>query len=228
MRVFQANRRRAALPSLLSLFSTLCWSAPVAPGPMQPVDPTLPELRIQISVVNLTGPAEAGRLPISTLGALVDSANRIWAQCAVSFIPKSIANVDAAELGAPYPPRSEQDLSSIARALNPHGFGHAIPFTVAGPWRFFDPVYQLYLNGLGWEFTRPQGVERIGAMMSSLKVPDTEGPAIAAHELGHTLGLSHVKDGDNLLGGSTRNRLTIDQCQQARRFAGASLRDFLL
>jgi hypothetical protein len=185
------------------------------------------DLVLNLDVRNVTGPRGAGSLPLSDLKAGVEAANRVWEQCSIRFVAKHAANVAADELGVAYEPRSQDDLSRLASALNPHGFGDEIPLTIAGPWRFYDSQSGLYLTGLGWVFTKDSGgIDRIGAMIGSQKIHAPVAGLIIAHELAHALSLPHVSEKDNLMGPGGTFRLTPGQCQQAREFAGTSLRAF--
>jgi len=207
------------------LFLFLASNAWAIPQPVTPTDLSAASwISVRLDVRNITGPAGTGRLEASDLRSRVQAANEVWAQCSIRFTPKSARNVAARDLGVAYEPKSQDDLSRLAGALNPHGFNNAIPFTVAGPWRFYDPQSGLYLTGLGWAFTTDQGViERIGAMIDSQRVHLPVAGLLIAHELAHALSLPHVTEKDNLMGPGGTSKLTPDQCRQARGFAATSL-----
>ncbi len=196
--------------------------------PLTQLEPSWPELKLRIDVRNLVGPNEAGKLTVEQLDSRVEANNLVWAQCGIRFIARARINVTAGELGIPYEPKSEEDLSKIAVALNPHGFDGAVPLTVAGPWQFYDPHVGLWLHGLGWVFTLGQKIDRIGAMVSALRIFLPTGGAIIAHELAHALSLPHVAESDNLMGPGGTNTLTLAQCRQARNFSETALADFVV
>ena len=184
-------------------------------------------LTLNLDVRNVTGPLGMGKLGAADLRAGVEAANKVWEQCSISFTALSATNVAAETLGVAYEPKSQDDLSRLAAALNPHGFGHAIPLTIAGPWNFYDKPTGLFLTGLGWVFTGPGGgIDRIGAMVGSGKIHDPIAGLIIAHELAHALSLPHVTEKDNLMGPGGTIRLTPEQCRQAREFAGTTLASF--
>lgn len=188
-----------------------------------------PMINLRLEARNITGPLEAGRLAESELRASVDAANAVWSQCSMRFTTISARNVSAAALGVPYEPKNQDDLSRLAGALHPRGFegADAVPLTVAGPWRFYDAATRLYLTGLGWVFTNPQGkLDRIGAMIDSQRIRLPVAGPIIAHELAHALSLPHVAESDNLMGSGGTNRLDDNQCQKARLFASTVLKGF--
>lgn len=175
---------------------------------------------------NLTGPAGTGQLSESELRALVTASNSVWTPCSIRFTPVRTANVSSEALGVAYEPKSQADLSRLASALNPKGFEgtDALPFTVAGPWRFYDAGTGLYLTGLGWVFTSPQGkLDRIGAMIDAQRVRQPVAPLLVAHEMAHALSLPHVAEQDNLMGPGGTSKLSPAQCEQARAFARRAL-----
>ncbi|MCM2279104.1 MAG: hypothetical protein NDJ89_13595 [Oligoflexia bacterium] len=198
---------------------------PAPPKPLASLDPGWRPITLRVDVRNLTGPEHAGRIEEARLARRLEEVNRVWSQCAVSFVPRSVTNVSAPNLGIPYEPRSQEDLSRIAAALNPSGFP-ALPLTVAGPWGF-EEKDGFRLSGLGWVFTSPRGIERIGAMISSTKFHDVSAAPIIAHELAHALSLPHVAEPGNLMGPGGTNELTPGQCLQARRFSEVTLGELL-
>lgn len=205
-------------------FLNLLWGAQALAIPAPPSEQ---ELVLRLDFKNLTGPDGEGLLTKEEMTSLLVRVNEIWSQCSVRFVTRLVENVNARSLGVPYQPKSQDDLSRIAAALNPGGFDHAIPLTVAGPWEFFDRNTGLFLHGLGWVFTRADGagIERIGAMIDARKIRWRTHGEIIAHELGHTLSLSHHPDPANVMNGDSK--LTPEQCTQARGFSLARLPGFL-
>jgi hypothetical protein len=180
---------------------------------------------------NLTGPEGAGALTEEDLRSRVEAANPVWAKCGLRFVPVSAQNVSARALGVAYEPKSQDDLSRHAGALNPNGFDgvDAIPFTIAGPWRFYDSGTGLYLTGLGWAFTSAPGkLDRLGAMVDAQRIHQPVAGLLIAHELAHALSLPHVAESDNLMGPGGTSRLTEAQCRQAREFASTTLKGFFI
>lgn len=186
-----------------------------------------PTLILKIDVKNLVGPQDAGKLTNEQLKSRVDAANEVWTQCAIQFVPRVVQNIEAQALNVPYRPQSSEDLSKIAATLNPNGFEKALPFTIAGPWNFYDKTSGLYLTGLGWVFMNGPKINRIGAMVSADKAFLPKGGPIIAHELAHALSLPHTVEAQNLMGSAGTNTLTHDQCVQARKFAQSSLATYL-
>jgi hypothetical protein len=203
--------------------ATQAWAIPQPPNLVGDAE----WITLRLDVRNVTGVSDKGKLAVSDLRSRVGAANEVWSQCEIRFSSRSARNVSARDLGVSYEPKSQSDLSRLAEALNPHGFKEAIPLTIAGPWKFYDPQSGLYLTGLGWEFTTPQGrLDRIGAMIDSQRVHSPIAGLLIAHELAHALSLPHVVETDNLMGPGGTSKLTVDQCRQAREFASTVLVGF--
>lgn len=203
------------------------WAIPQPDNALPVIPASDAWITLRLDVRNLTGPADAGRLAASVLRSRVEAANLVWSQCSIRFTPRSARNVSARDLGVSYEPKSQDDLSRLAGALNPHGFKSAIPLTIAGPWRFYDAGTGLYLTGLGWVFTNQRGaLDRIGAMIDSRRVHLPIAGLLIAHELAHALSLPHVAERDNLMGAGGTSKLTSDQCRQAREFVSTTLVGF--
>jgi hypothetical protein len=198
--------------------------------PLPALDPNWTKISVRVDVSNLVGPGETGKIPEEDLVSKVGGINEIWSQCALEFVPRTASNISTEKLKIPYGPKSQEDLSKIAEALNPNSsFNGGIPLVVAGPWNFYDAGTGLYLSGLGWVFTGTANrVDRIGAMVDSQKFYRPRGPAIIAHELAHALSLPHIGELKNLMGPGGTDDLTRDQCLQARQFTQEKLRTFLL
>jgi hypothetical protein len=214
----------AVLTAFSLLFGANAWAIP---QPVNALADSAPWIVLRLDVRNVTGPGDSGRLPASDLISRVQAANEVWSQCSIRFTSRSARNVSARDLGVDYEPKSQSDLSRLASALNPHGFKDAIPFTIAGPWHFYDPGTGLYLTGLGWVFTNGSGtLDRIGAMIDSQRVHLPIAGLLIAHELAHALSLPHVAERDNLMGPGGTSKLTADQCRRAREFASTTLSGF--
>ncbi len=204
------------------------WATPIpvkmsAPEVLKPLKAEWEPIVLRLDVRNLTGPQDEGVLPKDLLRVRISQANIIWAQCGIRFVARSIANVSAVKLKVPYEPQGQNDLSTIASALNPNGFDEAIPFTLAGPWRFSENGFSFY--GLGWVFTRSDHeIDRIGAMIGAQRIHEEWAPQLISHELGHAMSLQHSPDQNNVMAGG--DRLTPEQCDQSRDFAQASLKKF--
>lgn len=189
-------------------------------------DKNLREIRLRLDVRNVVGPNGEGKISELTLGTAVRAASMIWSQCSISFVPRAFENVSTERLGIAFFPKGQEDLGRLAAALNPKGFRGAIPFTVAGKWKFYDSQTGVYPYGLGWVFLDGSRVSRIGAMISSDRLLTEAGPLIIAHELGHALSLPEGGSANNLMGVGN-SRINPDQCITARSFAEDSLREFI-
>jgi hypothetical protein len=218
-------RAAAAVLSALS-----CWSAWGAPVPVPKGPPALPRpadlslIGLRVDVRNLVGPQGAGTTNLTDLASKVESVNEVWAQCGIEFQIRSSGNVSAEALKVPFHPRNQDDLSKIAVALNPKP-SEAIPFTVAGPWGFYDNRSGLFLMGIGWARYDATGLQHLGAMVGAEQLGNPNWKLIFAHELGHALSLPDARD-DGTLMGTGNNRLTSAQCAQVRAFANTQLRGF--
>jgi hypothetical protein len=187
-------------------------------------EPARETIQLRLNFRNVVAPDGKGRLSTRKAMPLFREINSIWKQCGIQFALTHFGNTSAKQLDLPYPPQSQADLSTIDAKMNARGFGGAIPLTIAGPWSFFDPISQVYLNGLGWVYANGTGVSKVGAMMSAKKLVAPEAGLILAHELGHALSLP--EGGDGTLMGPGTPVLSADQCEKTRAFAQAYLGEF--
>ncbi|MGZ3697562.1 MAG: hypothetical protein ACXWP5_05615 [Bdellovibrionota bacterium] len=181
---------------------------------------------IQVDIHNLVGPHAAGAVSPGQMASRLELANQIWEQCEIQFVARTRRNVSTERLKIPFEPRSQEDLSKIAEAINPRGFHRAIPLTFAGRWGFFDSGSGLFLTGLGWAFWNDTKLERIGAVVDERRIFANDAGALIAHELAHALSLPHIP-GKNLMG-SGAPVLTPEQCEQARKFTETVIPDFMV
>lgn len=216
---------RFTAPLSYFICQTISQAAPIPVRPLEALEPAWEKVSLRVDVRNLIATEAAAKIPEAKLSQRLEEVNLLWSQCSIRFVVRKAENVAAAKVGAPYPPKNEGDLSTIAGALNPHGFDGAIPVTVAGPWNYFDAGTGLFPHGLGWVFTNGNGkVDRIGAMVAAQKLDHETAALVIGHELGHALSLPHVSDPNNLmLGGPSLMR---EQCVQARRFIEIALQEF--
>ena len=161
--------------------------------------------------------------------SLLGGINQVWSQCGIEFLPARLANVSAGDLKVSYSPRSEGDLSAIAAALNPQGYGNTLPLTIAGAWNINNNGW--IISGLGWAFVRPNHeLDHIGAMVDAKSLQGPNAADLLAHELGHALSLQHATEESNVMipeAHTLGKRFSVAQCEQARGFTQSVLQRFV-
>jgi hypothetical protein len=156
-----------------------------------------------------------GSSPVMDSGTAQDMVariNAVWSQCGIGFRLEDYQAVEPKNVGLPETIETMSELPQIRGALQSP---HRLLVVLTSPWGSAGDI-----NDSGADaWTTLPGNAPYGAIIDQ---PVSRNANIIAHELGHYLGLLHVRNRSNLLspivGGSSRG-LSSGQCSQARATA---------
>lgn len=134
---------------------------------------------------------------------LMKEVNDVWKPCDIAFQIEEYVAVDPRTLGMAYGSESQSQLTSIRREFSEKS---TFLLTVTGPWSG---------GTIAWT-TMPSGSGPYGAIVES---DYGDNPFTVGHELGHYMGLYHIRSSSNLMNpyiGSNTKALTMSQCTTAR------------
>jgi hypothetical protein len=143
---------------------------------------------------------------------VVADINRTFAPCAIQFRVDSVVVTRPEEHGLSFSPSSMSELNPIRRSFDRR---KELVLVHTGPW---DKSRGLGADGAN-AWTMMPG-ERVAGTVMEAKV--AKNPGLVAHELGHYLGLRHLKDQGNLMNPviyAKSRKLEPDQCAELRETA---------
>jgi hypothetical protein len=194
-----AQKAAAIIYSLLLVLPQLAW----------PAVPSAP-LILAAKFVEYTDPSTGNPvLSIEQASTLVDGINKIYSQCGIQIKLDQYQAVDPSTKNLPFSLSSMPDLDPIRKDFDDP---HEIVIVNTGPWNHAS-------IGSANAWTAMPGDQPAGAVVESTVATDAP---VVAHELGHYLGLDHMKRASNAMnpiiyGDSTK--FEVWQCESMKKTA---------
>ncbi|NDD90677.1 hypothetical protein EBZ37_01110 [bacterium] len=205
---------------LALLFGLGAFSFGRASGSTEPLEPcAAPKLRLAIRLVSYADSA-GSVFDRNSAQSLVNSLNRIWAQCKIGFELEQYEALEPYGAGLRSSPRFMAELPRIRDAFRSED---RLLVVMTGQWSADGDITSWGADA----WTTLPGNPPYGAIIDR---PVCQNANIVAHELGHYLGLLHVQDDSNLLSpvvSRSSQTLSAEQCARARAVAQSSWRAML-
>jgi hypothetical protein len=140
----------------------------------------------------------------------ITAVNTLWSQCHIQFYVESYTQIDPKSYGLAYSSSTSDDLQSVRGALSD---GNTLLVAITGQWS----------GNLGSQSANAwTSLPPVGPFGSVFEQSVAKYPNLIAHELGHSLNLSHESDSFNVMNPvvySNSLNLTDTQCSEARATA---------
>ena len=211
---------QGALQASLLLAATIPMTWPGLPWESEPASSNPDQLTIALKYVVYAD--DTGRTVITPDDAkqVVSGVNRAFAACNVRFRVDEYVVARPGDVGLAYRPTSMKDLNPIRNSFKAE---RELVLIHTGPW---DPSKGLGADGAN-AWTMMPGERTAGAVIEARVAKN---PGLVAHELGHYLGLRHLKERANLMNPviyTASRKLDDEQCSVVRATA-ASERSYAL